>query len=295
MRKIIVIVGPTGVGKTEVAIKLCEKIGNCEIVNADASQFHKSLNIGTAKIKKEEMNGIKHHLLDFLEVEDDFSIKDFQDKGREAIENIFNNGAIPVIVGGSGLYVDALINDYKLDDVQVHKHVDDSNLSNEELYKTLVQLDNELALKTHPNNRNRVLRYIELAKSGKSVTTEKPKPIYDYEIFCLNRNRSVVYERINKRVEIMFDNGWVEEVKKLRQENIDVSKIKEIGYKDINDYLNGVKSLDDVKDDIKKKTRHYAKRQMTWIRHKFMSVIINLDDDNYQKLLETKVIEFMEK
>ncbi|MFA6843141.1 MAG: tRNA (adenosine(37)-N6)-dimethylallyltransferase MiaA, partial [Bacilli bacterium] len=246
MRKIIVIIGPTGVGKTEAAIKLCKMLGNCEIVNADASQFHKSLNIGTAKIKKEEMDGIKHHLLDFLEVDDDFSIKDFQDKGREVIEKIFKSGAIPVIVGGSGLYIDALINDYKLDNVQVHNHIDDSNLSNEELYNNLVKLDNELALKTHPNNRKRVLRYIELAKSGKSVTTEKPKPIYDYEIFCLDRSRNILYDRINRRVEIMFNNGWVEEVKKLRQENVDVSKIKEIGYKDINDYLNGLKSLDDV-------------------------------------------------
>lgn len=286
MIKVIVIAGATAVGKTDLSIKLAKEY-NGEIVNADASQFRRFLDIGTAKIKKDEMDNIKHHLIDIIDPNDDFSIYDYQVKAREIIKDIFLNNKIPFIVGGSGLYIDALINDYDLSKEKNDHNVEEfEKYSNEELYNILLSLDNTLALSTHPNNRKRVIRYIQRARNNDSIDSSRFKPYYDYLFLFFNRDREFLYNRINERTNIMLKNGWIDEVKALKENNIDVSSIKEIGYKEINDYLNNQINYEELIDLIQKNTRHYAKRQITWFKNKSNSVSIDLDKTNIKDIEE---------
>lgn len=282
LKKVIAIVGPTGVGKTNISISIAKKY-NAEIINCDQSQMHKELNIGTAKITKDEMNGIKHHLIDFLNPEEEYSIKDFQDEARNIIDKM---NCLPIIVGGSGLYVDALINDY---DLSVSKRNVDTekkyaNLTNEELYQTLYSLNEEAALKTHPNNRKRVLRYLEIVNENGKIKEKDDNPYYDALIIFLNKDRNILYNNINKRCEEMIINGWINEVNDLIKQGYNINSIKEIGYKDIKNYLYGLVSLDEVKEKIKKDTRHYAKRQITWFKNKMNCVEVINDSNAFEKI-----------
>ena len=235
LKKVIVIVGPTGVGKTKLSIDVAKKY-NLEIINCDQSQMRKELNIGTAKITKEEMNGVKHHLLDFLDSVSDYSIKDFQDDARYIIDNM---ESIPLIVGGSGLYIDALITDYDLNNEKRDDDLEDQyqTLSNEELYQKLFELNPEAAKKTHPNNRKRVLRYLQIVLEKGTIESKPNLPYYDSLIIFLNKDREILYQNINKRCDQMIQNGWIEEVQNLISNNVDIEKIKEIGYKDLKQYL----------------------------------------------------------
>jgi|SRR5690554_3758810 len=286
MKKIIVITGPTGVGKTKYSINLAKKF-NGEIINADASQVYKKLDIGTAKIKPDETEGVKHHLLDIVEPEEEFSIKEFQILGRNLIDEI----ETPFIVGGSGLYINALITNYKLDS---HPRGKDEYLqyTNEELHEILVSLDEKAAKKIHPNNRRRVLRYIEIAKERGRVAPEKPTSLYNALTLCLIRERKLLYERINKRCDEMFAEGWVEECQKLREEGIHLLKLKDIGYRDIGEYLDGEMNLDEVKEKIKRQQRRYAKRQMTWFKNKMNCIFIDIDKTSFQEI-ENLIFKFL--
>lgn len=284
LRKVIVIVGPTGVGKTKLSIKIAKHY-DCEIINADQSQMRKMLSIGTAKITNEEMENVKHHLIDFLNPTSDYSIKDFQDQGRYIIDNIQK---LPLIVGGSGLYVDALITDY---DLTVEKRNDNNsdnynNLSNEQLYEMLYNLNEEAALKTHPNNRKRVLRYLEIVNEKGKLVDKENKSYYDSLVIFLNNDREILYSNINKRCELMFQQGWIDEVKKLKENNININLIKEIGYKDINNYLNNEISYEQLLEKIQKDTRHYAKRQITWFKNKMNCYEIYNDENAYCKIVK---------
>lgn len=264
--KVYVIVGPTASGKTDLSIKLAKKINAC-IINADASQFRKDLNIGTAKISKKEMDGIDHYLIDIIDANDDFSIYDFQKMGRNILNDELKKRNV-VVVGGSGLYINALLFDYDLSSEKRDFNNDKYNCySNEELFNKLVEINPELAKKTHPNNRNRVERYMELSFSD-SIPKKEPVLLYDAFIYCIDLNRDELYERINKRVLLMMEMGWVDEVKGLINNNVDISKIKEIGYKEIVEFINGKCSYEELVAIIAQKTRNYAKRQMTWFRHK---------------------------
>jgi tRNA dimethylallyltransferase len=227
--------------------------------------MRKLLNIGTAKITKEEMDGVKHHLIDFLEPISEYSIKDFQDDARDIIDNM---ETIPFIVGGSGLYVDAVITDYDLTNEKRDSNLEEQykDLSNEELYNKLYELNQEAALKTHPNNRKRVLRYLEIVLEKGELVNKPNTPHYDALIIFLNKDREDLYNNINKRCEIMFDEGWIDEVKSLKDLGYDINLIKEIGYKEISDYLDGSLSYDEMIDKIKQETRRYAKRQITWFK-----------------------------
>ena len=280
MIKVIVIAGATGVGKTELSIKLA-KMFNGEIINADASQFRKNLNIGTAKIKEEEKEGVIHHLFDFLDECDNFSIKEYQTTARAKIGEISKKGKVPIIVGGSGLYIDALLNDYDLSGPS-NDYIDSEKeygiYSNEELFKVLEDINPEYASHTHPNNRKRVIRYIQKAKDGFEFENSKPSKHYDYLMLFLNRERVELYERINKRTLLMMENGWIDEVKELRERNVDINLIKEIGYKEINNYLDGLLSYDEMIDIIQKQTRHYAKRQITWFKNKSDSIVVDANN-----------------
>ena len=284
MKKIIVIGGATAVGKTEISLKIAKRYG-LEIINADASQFKKGLNIGTAKISKDEMDGIKHHLIDIIEPNDDFSISDFQKLARFTIDRIIEDGKIPLLTGGSGLYIDAVINDYKFDTTKsnhIQTETEYESYSNEELYEYLKSLDESLASLTHPNNRQRVLRYIERAKEGNTIS--KSMPLYDCLYLFFTRDRSILYKRINERVYKMLENGWIEECKELKNSGIDLQKIKEIGYKEIDDFLNGKVSYEELVDLIQKETRHYAKRQITWFSNKTNHIVVDLDNFDEEKL-----------
>lgn len=301
MDKVIVITGPTGIGKTDLSLKIAEKF-NGEIINADASQFKKDLNIGTAKI---DLNStvIKHHLINNIEATEMFSISDYQKESRKIITDIINHDKLPILVGGSGLYINACLNEYNLDSPKRSDKLEEKyeRLNNEELHSILVGLDYNASLSIHPNNRKRVLRAIELAESGNSISsnTNGNKPVYDYLIICLNTDREVLYNRINMRCDIMLKNGWIEECSNLKKSGIDISKIKDIGYSDIFDYLEyGNITYDDLKEVIAKKTRNYAKRQITWMKNKMSSVFVDMDYDNIQNTIdkvENLINEFLNK
>ncbi len=285
MIKIVVICGPTAVGKSSLSIKIAKKYDG-EIINADASQFKKLLNIGTAKITNEEMQGIKHHLIDIIDVNDEFSINDFQKMGRDAISSIASRNKLPIIVGGSGLYIDALISDYELKANKSNHNLlneEYKNYSNEELYELLKKLDEDLAAHTHMNNRNRVIRYIERAKEGSKFETNKPKLLYDCMLIFLNKERKLLYDDINRRTMEMINNKWIDECVDLRNKGINLSDIKEIGYKEIGMYLDNSITKEEMIELIQKETRHYAKRQITWFKNKTNAIMIdannlNLDD-----------------
>ena len=282
LKKVIVIVGPTGVGKTKLSIDVAKKY-NLEIINCDQSQMRKELNIGTAKITKEEMNGVKHHLLDFLDSVSDYSIKDFQDDARYIIDNM---ESIPLIVGGSGLYIDALITYYDLNNEKRDDDLEDQyqTLSNEELYQKLFELNPEAAKKTHPNNRKRVLRYLQIVLEKGTIESKPNLPYYDSLIIFLNKDREILYQNINKRCDQMIQNGWIEEVQNLISNNVDIEKIKEIGYKDLKQYLDNEITLEEATDNIKKETRHYAKRQITWFKNKMDCIEVENDAFAFEKV-----------
>ena len=298
-KKVIVITGPTGSGKTDISLKIAEII-NGEIINSDASQFKKDLNIGTAKLDLTKTN-IKHHLIDFLDADKNYSIKDFQENGRKIIDDIISRGKTPMVVGGTGLYINALLYDYNLtdDERDPNFEIKYQDVNNHDLHEMLKDLDNESYQNIHENNRRRVLRALEKALSEKEKSLEKHELLYDALILSLNTDREILYSRINKRVELMFDAGWIDECLLLKKnENIDITKIKDIGYPEVFSYLDGQIEKEEMYDIIKQKTRNYAKRQITWFKNKLNCTWIDMDYNNPYKTLETVkeiVIEFLEK
>ncbi len=282
LKKVIVITGPTGVGKTNLAIKISKHF-NAEIINADASQMRKRLNIGTAKISIDEMQNVPHHLIDFLEPTESFSIKDYVDRARIIIDGMEN---IPVIVGGSGLYIQALISTYNLNFQPRKNDSEFDELSNEEVYAILQSIDNEAALKVHYNNRKRVIRYIELAREKNEVEPIEPMPYYDALVIGLTKDRFQLYEAINNRCDKMIKNGWLEEVKSLANDGINMELIKEIGYDDLYKVTKNELTLDKAVNDIKQKTRNYAKRQLTWFRNKMNCEFFEINNSTPEMAIE---------
>lgn len=296
LEKIIVITGPTGSGKTEFSLMLAKDI-NGEIINCDASQMKKALNIGTAKLDLNTTQ-VKHHLIDFLEADENYSIRDFQVKGRKIITDIIKRGKVPIIVGGTGLYINALIYDYDLNDEERDPEFEKKyqNFDNHSLHILLENLDKDIANQIHENNRRRVLRALEKAYQDKK-TTKTNKVLYDAKIFCLDVDRNVLYERINLRVLKMLENGWIEECQNLKKSNFNLEKIKDIGYPEVFKYLDNLITKEVMISIIQQKTRNYAKRQITWFKNKLDCDWIKLDynsvDKTYKELLE-KSINFIE-
>lgn len=286
--KVIVITGPTGVGKTEISLKLCEMF-NGEVINADASQFKRELNIGTAKINLSETS-IIHHLIDIINYDEMYSINDFQTNARILVKSINEKGKLPFLVGGSGLYINACLNDYNLNSPKRDDDIERKyqELSNEDLHKILEKIDYETSKLIHANNRRRVLRAIELAEEGKSISENQngSKSLYNSLIICINTEREILYERINKRVLLMLENGWIEECQYLLENKKDISKIKDIGYQEVFDYLKGNISKEEMIEIISKKTRNYAKRQLTWMRNKMNCVFVEMDYNNLKNTLD---------
>lgn len=289
MKDIIVITGPTGVGKTALSISLAKKI-NAEIVNADSMQFYKYLNIGTAKIKEEEKDGIKHHLFDIVSPEKMYTIYDYQKDARKKIEEIIKRGKKVIMVGGSGLYIRTALYDYKLEEENIKLNFDD--LSNEELYKKALEEDSSITI--HPNNRKRLIRFLEKSKLGKKEVPKAEK-LYDFDIIGLTTERSVLYDKINKRVDKMLEEGLLDEVRSLYNKEIYSKAINTgIGYKELYKYFNNEISLEDAIDLIKKNSRHYAKRQYTFFNHQFDVKWFSTNYEDFDKTIE-EVYNYLER
>jgi len=278
MTKVIVVIGPTSVGKTKMGVELA-KVMNGEIISGDSMQIYKGMDIGTAKVTFEEMERITHHCIDILNPTDTFSVKDFQDTVRKKIKEITSRGKLPIIVGGTGLYIKAALYDYEFSETQDNHDVfreKYKEYSNEELYQHLKDIDLESAKELHPNNRQRVLRAIEIYEETgqrKSDILEAQQHIclYDAYFVGLTLERDVLYQRINQRVDLMKDMGLEQEVTDLYHHGLkrDYQSMKAIGYKEWFDYFEGHISKDEVYENIKKHSRQYAKRQYTWFKNQF--------------------------
>lgn len=278
-KNIIVIVGPTGVGKTKLSILLAHKL-NGEIINADSMQFYKGLNIGTAKIKEEEKDGIVHHLFDIVDVNSMYTIYDYQKDGRKVIDDVFSRGKTPIIVGGSGLYIRALLYDYKLEYEEQTLNFD--GISNDELYEKCLSIDVNCDI--HKNNRKRMERFI-IKKINNNEIVKDSKPIYNFKMIGLTTIRSKLYDIINNRVDTMIKDGLLDEVKSFYDKNIRSKAIMTgIGYKEIYSYLDGNVSFDESIELIKKNSRHLAKRQYTFFNNQFNNIKwLNTNYEDFDK------------
>lgn len=270
--KIIAIVGPTAAGKSNFAIQKAYEI-NGEIISADSRLVYKGFDIATAKPTIEEKQGIEHHLIDIVEPEVDYSVANFLDDAKIAIEKIRQKDKIPVIVGGTGLYFRILLEDFNLPRVAPNYDLRNEleNFDTKELHEMLKKLDSQSAEKIHFNNKVKIIRAIEVCKElGKPISevAGKKEPEFNVEWIGLNpTDRAVLYERINKRVDEMIEKGLIEETQNLLQKHGRINNfINTIGYQEILEYLDGKISLDEAISDIKQNTRHYAKRQLTWFR-----------------------------
>ena len=265
MKNIIVITGPTGVGKTKLSVELAKKL-NAEIINGDAMQVYKNMNIGTAKIKEEEKNGIIHHLFDICDVDTNYTVYDYQKDCRNKIKEILNRGKKVIIVGGTGLYIKSALYNYEFTEGTTYNEY--NNLSNEEIYNKIMDFDNNI--KVHVNNRKRLVRILNKIDNNEELSLKKDDLLYDACFIGLTTDRSNLYKIIDDRVDIMIKSGLLDEIELLK-DKFDNSKALNtaIGYKEFIPYFKGEISLDEVINNIKKNSRHYAKRQYTFFNHQF--------------------------
>lgn len=278
-KKLLIIGGPTGTGKSLVAYNIALEIKG-EIISADSMQFYKEINIGTDKVPLWMRKNVPHHLIDFLSIKDNFDVYKFVKLATEKIEEIYRKGRIPIVVGGSGLYLRSLLSGIfhipeTMKDKQKEIRYELEKEETEKLYKRLQEVDQETARQLHPNDRKRIRRALEVYYlTGKPISLwkkERYTPLsedIDVYYYILTRERKEIYDRIEQRVEKMFENGWIEEVKELKEKGLsEYLKIKApIGYKEILEYLDNKYTIDELKDIIKKKTRNLARRQLTWFR-----------------------------
>ena len=295
MTRVIVVVGPTSVGKTRMGVELAKRL-NGEIISGDSMQIYKHMDIGTAKVTVDEMEGIKHHCIDILEATDSYSVKDFQKTVRQKIEEISYNGKVPIIVGGTGLYIKAALFDYQFqdEDTKHEEYVEKfKDYSNDELHQYLMNIDELSAKELHPNNRRRVLRAIEIfentgRKKSDVIASQQHQCLYDTYFIGLTLEREILYQRINQRVDKMRDMGLEKEVTDLYKLGLtrDFQSMKAIGYKEWFDYFDGLISLDDVYENIKKHSRQYAKRQYTWFKNQFDVHWYDVNLECFEKTVE---------
>ena len=300
--KLIVILGPTAVGKTQLSIDLA-KVLQTEIISGDSMLVYKGFDIGTAKPTQEEMSGVKHHIIDILQPWENFNVSDFHAIAKRLIHEINSAGKIPILAGGTGLYVKSLVEGYEFNktsgDNAYRSHLEELATTHGKQYvhDMLKEVDPQTAARLHVNNFNRVIRALEVHHLGKESVSQSSQYektgelVYDTFIVGLNRERQNLYDRINKRVDIMMENNFVDEVKQLMNNGaqIDWQSMKGIGYREIAAYLNGDMNLEVAVDEMKKATRHFAKRQITW--YKKMPYIKWYDADklSYENLLTTVI------
>ncbi|HZJ87105.1 MAG TPA: tRNA (adenosine(37)-N6)-dimethylallyltransferase MiaA [Erysipelothrix sp.] len=292
MKKVIVIAGLTATGKTSTAVKLAKAI-DAEIISADSVAVYKGLDIGSAKPSLEEQDGIKHHFIDIQNYKDTYNVALFQEAARKLIKEIHAKDKHVIIAGGTGLYIKALLYDYRFEDES--KEAYSREESTEVLYKELQNKDKETAKTIHPNNRKRILRALEsfeLHQKPRSEITHNNKDtqIIDADVFFLQGDRQKIYERINKRVHTMFELGLEKEVKDFYEKDPDIFKypsFQSIGYREFEDYLNNNIDKDTLIRLIQRNTRRFAKRQITWFKHQQPSVWIDIfNEDPIQVILE---------
>ena len=299
--KVIVICGPTASGKTALSIELAKKI-NGEIISCDSMQIYKEMNIGTAKPTKEEMQGIKHYMIDIISPDERYSVADYKKEAKKTIKEIISKGKVPIVVGGTGLYVDSLIYeiDYpknKFDEKyreELEQEVEEQGLN--ALYEKAKEIDEEAIKKISPNDKKRILRILEIYHAtGKNKTEQekesrKNEPEFDYKVFALNMDREKLYDKINKRVDIMIDNGLIEEVENIyRKYNRFPTAMQGLGYKEVVDYIEKRLTKEEMIEKIKQETRRYAKRQLTWFRKNKETIWLNAEDtiqNNIEIILE---------
>ena len=306
-KPLIVIAGPTACGKTDISIDLAEKIGG-EIISGDSMQVYKYMDIGTAKATKEEMRGIPHYLVDELYPDEEYNVMMFQQKAKQYMEGIYSRGHIPIIVGGTGFYINALVydNDFSEEEkseIRKELYAVAENEGAEKLHAMLAEVDPEYAANIHHNNVKRVARALEYYRlTGEKMSEhnknakEKETP-YNLAFFVLNMDREKLYERINLRVDIMMNNGLEQEVRKLIEMGYspELVSMQGLGYKEFIPYFNGEISLEQVVDDIKKYTRRFAKRQLTWFRGQTNGTWLDMGTLSKDEALEMMLDELKTK
>ena len=291
MNKVIVITGPTAVGKTKLSIELAKRY-NGEIINADAVQVYKGLDIGSAKVTEEEKEGIPHHLFDIKEVDEEYTIYHYQKDCRKLIKEVQGRGKTPILVGGTGLYIKAALYDYKLTEEKETNTYD--NLTDEELYNKLLEVDKDIVI--DKNNRRRLIRAINYYKeNNKSINTNTTnKLLYDAIFIGLTTDRRILYDKINNRVDIMIKEGLLNEVKAFYDKGIRTKPLlNAIGYREIYSYFDGNISLEEAVNKIKQNSRHYAKRQYTFFNHQLPIVWFETNYNNFNNTIE-KIISYIE-
>ena len=294
--KVIVICGPTASGKTALSIELAKKI-NGEIISCDSMQIYKYMDIGTAKPTLEEQKEVKHHLIDFVEPNQRYSVAEYKKDAEKSIEEILSKGKTPIIVGGTGLYVDSLIYGIEYPEIeldeeyrkQLEKEIEEKGL--ESLYNKAKEIDSKAMEKISPNDKKRIMRVVEIYKATGKTKTEQEiesrthEVKYDYKVFAIKMDREKLYERINKRVDLMVKKGLIEEVQNiLKKYDKFPTAMQGLGYKEVVEYLDGKTTKEEMIDKIKMETRRYAKRQLTWFKKKKQTVW--RENNELSKILE---------
>jgi len=300
--KVVVIAGPTASGKSALAIELA-KIINGEIISSDSMQIYKDMDIGTAKVTEEEMQGIKHYLIDCVLPNERYSVSDFKKDSEKAIEEILAKGKVPIVAGGTGLYIDSLVygieyQEMNFDEEYRNKLMEQAETEDglKKLFAEAEKIDPDAMKNISPNDKKRIIRVLEIFKAtGKNKTEQERlsrlKGVkYDFKMFALNMERSLLYERINKRVDIMLEQGLVKEVEKLKEKyNCFPTAMQGLGYKEVVQYLENECTYEEMVEKIKQETRRYAKRQLTWFRKNKETIWLNSEDgtqNNVEVILE---------
>lgn len=291
---LVILTGPTAVGKTDLSIALAKRVGG-EIISADSMQVYRHMDIGSAKIKPDEMDGIPHHLIDVLEPAEEFNVVSFQQMAQRAMDGIYDRGHIPIVTGGTGFYIQALLYDIDFtdndEDTTLRRQLEEiaETQGSEVLYDRLKRIDPESCEIIHANNVKRVIRAIEFyEKTGMKISEhnkiqrQNSSP-YNFAYFVLNDDRDKLYRNIEKRVDVMMEQGLVDEVKRLAGSGCtrDMVSMQGLGYKEILDYLDGHITLEEAIYLIKRDTRHFAKRQLTWFRRERDTIMVNKPDFSY--------------
>ena len=292
-KTVVVICGPTASGKTSLGIKIANDI-NGEIISADSMQIYKDMNIGTAKPTKEEQSMAKHYLIDFVPPDKRYSVADFKNDATKTIREIFKNGKTPIVVGGTGLYINSLV--YNIDynsegeaDLEYRNELEKKDIA--ELYEIAKKIDDEALNKISPNDKKRIMRIIEIYHStGKTKTELEKESIkkneYDYKIFVLNWDRQKLYERINLRVDMMINDGLINEVQDLlkKYDNFPTA-FQGLGYKEVKEYLDGKITKEEMIEKIKQESRRYAKRQITWFKRYKNAIWLDGENQDNEKII----------
>ncbi|MTI48129.1 tRNA (adenosine(37)-N6)-dimethylallyltransferase MiaA [Sporosalibacterium faouarense] len=305
---LLVLIGPTAVGKTSTSIKVAQNL-NGEIISADSMQIYEYMDIGTAKVTEDEMENIEHYMVGEILPDEDFSVSDFQDKANEYIEKIYSKGKLPMVVGGTGLYINSLV--YNLDFTNAvsnpqlrEEYLNEAEIhGNEVLVKKLKKIDPESAERIHINDTKRLVRALEIYhETGNPMSKyyknfRQPNDDYNIVMIGLNMDRKKLYDRINKRVDIMLESGLIDEVKSLLDKGYDknLTSLQGLGYKEIISYLNGEYTYDEAIEILKRDSRRFAKRQLTWFRRDKRIKWVMVDEFDSQGEIVKEITEYVEK